>query len=66
MTPTRLGYLILFGLFALAEFWNWQKGRDLARVCEIVGPFTAESYPARSPRQELANICLSHEGADER
>ncbi len=57
MTPIRLGFLILFGLFALTEFWNWQRGRTIDRLCELTdGHPMFYAHPATA-RQELDSIC---------
>jgi hypothetical protein len=55
---------IFFFLFVLAEYWNYMKGRELARVCELLGPHEASVRHPRTAREEIDNICLRHEPDD--
>lgn len=48
-----------FALFLLAEYWNYEKGKQLDRVCELTGPHEAVVAKPTTDREELGNICLS-------
>jgi hypothetical protein len=58
---------VLFGLLVVAEWGNYETGRDLMRVCELIGSPVAFSPRPRTTEQEINNICVSHEprGSDE-
>jgi hypothetical protein len=59
-----------FVLFAAAEYGNYQTGKDLARVCDSLGPhhvLDLHKPTAADPltaRQEIDNICIRHEAED--
>jgi hypothetical protein len=49
---------ILFVLFLLVGYWNYQKAKDLNRMCELTAEFRDVANPTPA-QQELTNICLS-------
>ena len=44
---------VLLGMFLIAEYGNYQRGRDLTRVCELTGA----AHDTR--KSELSTICSS-------
>lgn len=52
---------ILFGLFLLAEYHNYKKGIDIARICELTGPHDASTKNPRTNKEELDTICLGYQ-----
>ena len=55
---------LLFALLAVAEYGNYYKGRDLARICELTKPHDVPASTPRTGREEIDNICLSHQPKD--
>lgn len=55
---------ILLGLLLVAEWGNYQNGRDLRRVCDLVAPhiMTVPDRYATTVEQKVDNICLRREG----
>jgi hypothetical protein len=58
---------LLVGLLAFAECGNYEKARDLRRVCELVAPhiLTVPDRYATTTEQKIDNICLRHTGDDD-
>jgi hypothetical protein len=51
--------VILCLLFAVAVYWNFRKGEEINRLCELAGSyFGGVDYP-RTNREELDNICFA-------
>lgn len=48
---------IFFVLFLLAEFWNYQKGVQLDKVCEGFPETTVIHEHPPTPLEEAKNIC---------
>jgi hypothetical protein len=49
----------LFGLLLLVEWWNYEKGRDIHRLCDLVAPhiMTVPDKYATTVGQKVDNIC---------
>ena len=45
--------------FAIAEFGNYERGRDLTRVCELTGPHDVISLHPKTDREEIDSICAA-------
>ncbi len=56
---------VLLAAFALAEYGNWQRGRELSRVCALV-PHEEVIYASRllTAQQEIDKICAGREPVD--
>ncbi len=56
---------MLLAAFALAEYGNWQRGRELSRVCALV-PHEVATYASHpwTARQEIDRICAGREPVD--
>jgi hypothetical protein len=67
----RTGFLrnpiawILMALLAAAEYGNYQRGRELDRVCELLGQHDLAVNPPRTAKEEIDNICISREPPDD-
>jgi hypothetical protein len=55
---------ILAAAIILVEFWNYQKGVQLHRVCELTGPHNLTYGHPVTPKQELDTICGQLPGED--
>ena len=55
---------ILAGLLIVAEFGNYQYGKDISRLCELTGPHDVSVPHPATTEQEIDNICIGHEPAD--
>ena len=54
----------LLAAFALAEHGNWERGRELSRVCALaLHEATYASHP-RTAQQEIDKICAGREPID--
>ena len=51
----------LVAAFALAEYGNWQRGRELSRVCALVPHEATYASHQRTARQEIDKICAGRE-----
>jgi hypothetical protein len=56
---------IFFVLFLIVEHANYQRGTELARVCELIGPHTASYGHPQNAREEIDTICAGRESDDE-
>jgi hypothetical protein len=56
---------ILFALLAVAVYANYERGRELDRVCELIGPHDLSVTVARTAREEINNICIKGDVADD-
>jgi hypothetical protein len=45
--------------FAVAEYGNYQRSKELARVCDLLGPHDVYIDHPTTARQEIDNICIS-------
>jgi len=52
-------------LFVIAEYWNYENGEQLDRVCELTGYHAAMIAHPTSAREELDNICIGREDDDD-
>lgn len=50
---------VLFGMFVIAEYGNWQRGVELSRVCDLLGEHDVSVSNPRTARQEIDNICIN-------
>jgi hypothetical protein len=51
--------VVLCLLFVVAAYWNFRKGEEINRLCELIGPhFVSVDYP-RGKREELDSICIA-------
>jgi TPR repeat protein len=56
---------ILLVLLGVAEYGNYQRSEELDRVCELTGPHDVSVAIARTPREEIDNICIGREPEEE-
>jgi hypothetical protein len=56
---------ILAALLALAEYGSYQVSASLTRVCELLGPHDVSVAVARTPREEIDNICINRQADGE-
>jgi hypothetical protein len=49
---------ILLGLLAVAEYRNYERGKELKRLCELTEPHDASHLHPQTSRQEINTICL--------
>ena len=56
---------ILCVLLGIAGHGNYQRGRDLDRICELLGPHDVAVASPRTAREEIDNICISREPPDD-
>ena len=54
----------LLAAFALAEYGNWQRGRELSRVCALVPHEATYASRPQTARQEIDKICAGREPVD--
>ena len=52
---------VFLALFVLAEYWNFQKGEDIDKLCELTGPHNATVGDPLTDRDRLDAICVAHE-----
>ena len=52
---------IFLALFVFAEYWNFQKGEDIDKLCELTGPHNATVGDLLTDRDRLDAICVAHE-----
>ena len=51
--------VVLCLLFAIAVYWNFRKGEEINKLCELTGShFVSGGYP-QTKREELDNICFA-------
>jgi hypothetical protein len=50
---------MLVALLAVAEHGNYERGRELTRVCELLGPHDVAVGTPRTAKEEIDNICIS-------
>jgi hypothetical protein len=60
----RLVIVLLLGLLWVSGYVSYSIGRDLRRVCELIGPHDAAVLSSRTPRGEIGNICLRRDPED--
>jgi hypothetical protein len=51
--------LLLLLAFAIAEHANYQRSKELNRVCELTGPHDDWVAVPRNDREEIDKICIS-------
>jgi hypothetical protein len=56
---TKVVALILLGLLALAIYGKHQRGSELSRVCELLGPHYLSYQHPQTAAQEIDTICSS-------
>jgi len=61
MNPTAW---FLFALLVVAEYGNYQRRKELTRVCELTGPHDVSTAHPRNDREELDNICIERQSDD--
>lgn len=52
---------VLLLLLVIAEHGNYTTGKDLDRVCALLGAHNGVSIPPQTTREEIDNICLAHD-----
>lgn len=52
---------ILLTLLIVAEWGNYHRGRELTRVCELIGPHDVYYPRPKTPHEEIAHICANRE-----
>lgn len=52
---------ILLVMLAIALYGNYQRGKKLDRVCELLGAHSASSVQPQGTREEIDTICLGRE-----
>ncbi len=60
----QFGILLLLGLPWVSVYVNFSIGRDLRRVCELIGPQHAWVGSPRMQHDEIGSICLRREPED--
>jgi hypothetical protein len=60
----KFGFLLLLGLLWVSVYVNFSIGRDLRRVCELIGRYDAVVGSPRMSRDEIGSICLRREPED--
>src|SRR5260221_13602323 len=57
---------LLFGALLWCVWGNYEKGRDLDRLCELTGPHDVglPAEYAKTARDKIDNICISHQPLD--
>jgi|HubBroStandDraft_4_1064222.scaffolds.fasta_scaffold798558_2 hypothetical protein len=53
--------LLLGAVLAYLIYRHYSTGRDLQRICELIGPHVATETNPSTPQQEIDNICISHQ-----
>jgi hypothetical protein len=53
--------LLLGVVLAYLVYRHYSTGRDLQRICELIGPHTESVTNPSTPQQEIDNICISHQ-----
>jgi hypothetical protein len=56
---------ILFALPIIAEFGNYSRGRELSRVCELLGLHDVAIRNPRTAKEEIDNICIGRLPSDD-
>lgn len=51
----------LVALLTLAIYGNYQRGRELSRICDLLGPHDIRVSNPRTPQEEIDNICISRQ-----
>jgi hypothetical protein len=46
-------------LLAFAVYGNYERGTELSRVCELIGPHDVWVEKPRTVREEIDKICIS-------
>jgi hypothetical protein len=55
---------LLLIVFAIAEYGNYQRGKELDRICELTGEHDVSVPTPRTVRQEIDKICISRQPDD--
>jgi hypothetical protein len=55
------GSVVLCLLFVVAVYWNFRKGEEINRLCELIGSHFVSADQSRTNREELGNICITKE-----
>jgi hypothetical protein len=55
---------ILFVLLVIAEYGNYQRGKELDHVCELTGPHDVGFVSPKNDKEELDTICISRQPDD--
>jgi hypothetical protein len=55
---------LLLAAFAIAEYGNYQRGKELDRVCELTGPHDVWVKSPKTSREEIDKICGARESSD--
>ena len=53
--------VVLLGLLALSLYGHYETGKDLRRVCELIGRHDASYGHPLTPQEEIDTICNVHE-----
>ncbi len=56
--------LFLLVAFVIAEYGNWERGRDISRVCALIPHSVGGVKHPVTPQQEIDKICSAREPAD--
>ena len=56
---------LLLIAFIIAEYGNYQRGKELDRICELSGPHDVSVKKPTTPREEIDNICISRQPDDD-
>jgi hypothetical protein len=60
----QFGILLLLCLLWVSVYVNFSIGRELRRVCELIGRHDAVVRSPRTQRDEIGSICLRREPED--
>jgi hypothetical protein len=55
---------LLLIAFAVAEYGNYERGKELERVCDLIGPNDVWVEVPRTAKEEIDKICISRQQDD--
>jgi hypothetical protein len=55
---------LFFALLVIAEYGNYNLGKDLHRMCDLLGEHNVSFEHPVTPQEEIDTICLSHRADD--
>ena len=54
----------LFALLLIAAYGNYQRGKELDRVCELSGPHVGVFSSPKNDKEELDSICVARQSGE--
>jgi hypothetical protein len=55
---------VLLVFFIIAEYGNYQRGKELDRVCELSGPHDFSYSQPKNDKEEIDTICVNRQSGD--